>query len=150
MGGHRSVSPVTNFGIALLRARREAFARRLDVMAAAERWQLVEEARQEERWPNAAWVKSHRAEKMPDLTAAQYKTLAQSVKRRPGTQVYALIHIIHGNEGLAFIDPERRVLVWFNLDEARNFSCFYLEESVDAFLEQKGDFYWRLPDTELE
>jgi hypothetical protein len=49
-----------------------------------------------------------------------------------------------------FIDPERRLLVWFNLDDARNFSCFYLEESVDTFLEQKGDFYWRLPDTELE
>jgi len=144
------VGPVTNFGMALLRARREAFATRLNVMATVERWQLVEDARHEELWPDAGWVERHRAEKMPDLTAAQYKALAQAVKRRPGTQVYAYVHLIHGNEGLAFIDPERRLLVWFNLDVNRNFSCFYFEESVDAFLEQKGDFYWRLPDTELE
>jgi hypothetical protein len=144
------VSPVTNFGMTLLRARREAFAARLDAMAAAERWQLVEDARPEELWPDAAWVERHRAEKMPDLRVAQYKALAQSVKRRPGTQVYAFIHLIHGNEGLAFIDPERRLLVWFNLDVNRNLSCLYLEESVDAFLELKGDLYWRLPDTELE
>lgn len=143
------MSPQTNFGFALSVARREAFARRLAEMATEDRWALVDAARQEDRWPNRAWIESHRAEKMPDLTLGQYVALAQSVKRRPGTQVYALIHIIHGNEGLAFIDPEHRLLVWFSLDAHRNFSCFYLEETLDVFLEQKGDFYWRLPDTEL-
>lgn len=118
-------------------------------MTVKERWALVDAARQEDRWPNRRWIESHRAEKMPDLTLGRYVALAQSVKRRPGTQVYALIHIIHGNEGLAFIDPERRLLVWFSLDAHRNFSCFYLEETLDVFLEQKGDLYWRLPDTEL-
>ncbi len=143
------MSPPTNFAIALARAARDALARRLEQMSAEERCQLVEAARQEARWPSRQWVESHRAEKMPDLTRAQYVALAQSVKRRPGTHVYALVHIVHGNEGLAFIDPNLRVLVWFNLDDNCNLSCLYLEESVDAFLEQKGDMYWRLPDTEL-
>ena len=143
------MSAPTNFGIAFLRAKREAFARRLDEMTPDERWRLVDEARHEERWPYRKWVEDHRAEHMPDLTDSQYTALARSVKRRPGSHVYALIHVIHTNEGLAFIDPERRLLVWFNLEAHRNFSCFYLEESVDAFLGQKGEFYWRLPDTEL-
>lgn len=143
------MSPPTNFGMALLVARRDAFGRRLAEMTAEERWALVDLARQEDRWPNRGWIESHRAEKMPDLNLGQYVALAQSVKRRPGTQVHALIHIIHGNEGLAFIEPERRILVWFSLDAHRNFSCFYLEETLDVFLEQKGDLYWRLPETEL-
>ena len=143
------MSPATDFGITLVRARREAFARRLDAMTPEERWQLVEQARLEDRWPGSSWIESHRAEKMPDLTPAQYTALARSVKRSPGTEVHAYVHIVHGNEGVAFIDRRRQLLVWFNLETQRNLSCFYLEESVDAFLEQKGDLYWRLPDTEL-
>lgn len=118
-------------------------------MSPGERWHLVDAARKEEGWPSQWWIESHRAEKMPDLTPDQYVALAQSIKRRPGTHVYAFVHIVHGNEGLAFIDPQRRILVWFNLDESRNFSCFYLEETLENFLKQKGDLYWRLPETEL-
>lgn len=143
------MSRQTDLGAALVLARREAFARRLDDMSPEERWELVDAARKEMRWPNPRWVESHRSEKMPDLTVTQYQALAQAIKRRPGTHVYAFIHIVHGNEGLAFIDPERRLLVWFSLDDHVNMSCFYLEETLEAFLDQKGDLYWRLPDTEL-
>jgi hypothetical protein len=143
------VSPPTNFAIALASAKRDALKRRLEEMTAKERWEFVDSARQQNRWPSTGWLERHRAEKMPDLTRGQYRSLAQSVKRRPGTLVYALVHLVHGNEGLAFIDRDRRILVWFNLETQRNLSCLYLEETVDAFLEQKGDFYWRLPDTEL-
>src|SRR5262245_7970150 len=99
-------------------------------MPGNERRALIDAARKEDRWPNRGWLESHRAEKMPDLTTPQYVALAQSVKQRPGTHVYALIHIVHGNEGLAFIDPARRLLVWFSLDDHVNLSCFYLEETV--------------------
>jgi hypothetical protein len=143
------VARPTNFGLAFAEARRRTFASRLEAMGTQERWDLVDSARKEESWPDSAWLESHCAEKMPDLTPTQYVALTQSVKRRPGTQVYALIHSIHGNEGLAFIDPDRRVLVWFNLDDQVNLSCFYLEETLDAFLRPKGDLYWRLADTEL-
>ena len=143
------MSRQTNLGMALALARRDAFARRLEAMTSAERWDLVDAARKEVRWPNPGWIESHRSEKMPDLTTSQYQALAQSIKRRPGIHVYAFVHVIHGNEGLAFIDPERRLLVWYSLDDQVNMSCFYLEETVEAFLAQKGDLYWRLPDTEL-
>lgn len=118
-------------------------------MSGDDRRALVDAARKEDRWPNRGWLESHRAEKMPDLTTPQYVALAQGVKQRPGTHVYALIHIVHGNEALAFIDPDRRLLVWFSLDDRVNLSCFYLEETLEVFIQQKGDLYWRLPDTEL-
>jgi len=143
------VSPQTNFGMALARARREAFARELEAMTPRDRWSLVDQARHDDRWPNPGWIARHCGEKMPDLTSSQYVALAQAIKRRPGTHVYAFIHSSHGNSGFAFIDPERRVLVWYSLDDHLNLSCFYLEETVEAFLRPKGDLYWRLPDSEL-
>lgn len=139
----------TNFGLALVRARRTAFAHELEAMSAQERWDLVDRARHEARWPDRDWIASHCAEKMPDLTPSQYVALAQAVKRQPGTNVYAYVHSVHGNAGFAFIDPQRRILVWFSLDHERNLSCFYLDETLEAFLRLKGDLYWRLADTEL-
>jgi hypothetical protein len=135
--------------MALVRARREAFALELEAMSPQERWKLVDIARHDDRWPDPGWLARHCSEKMPDLTSGQYLALAQSIKRRPGTQIYAFIHSSHGNAGLAFVDPDRRILVWYSVDDRVNLSCFYLEETVEAFLRPKGDLYWRLPDTEL-
>lgn len=113
------------------------------------RWLLVEAARQETRWPSPSWLKGHAAEHSPDRTASQYAGWAQAIKRRPGTQVYALVHPVHGNDAIAFIDPQDRVLVWFSLEENVNLSCFYIDLPVVDYLVQQGDAYWRLPDTEL-
>jgi hypothetical protein len=60
-----------------------------------------------------------------------------------------MIHPFYGTEGLAFIDPLERSLVWFDLRAHHNVSCFDLDESVPAFLARMGDLYWRLPDTEV-
>jgi hypothetical protein len=143
------VSQTTDFAQQLLTARCEALKQRLDALTPEDRWALVDAARSENRWPSDQWLRDHAAEHSPERTPEQYRAWAQAIKRRPGTQVYALIHIIHGNEALAFIDPRERSLVWFDLDSDRNLSCFYIEETFAIFLAHKGTLYWRLPDVEL-
>lgn len=143
------MSPPGDLASALLAARRKAYAERLEGMNPEDRWNLVDRARAETKWPNQAWLQDHAMRKGAGRTVAQYREWTQAIKRRPGTLVYAIIHVVHGNEGLAFIDPRERSLVWYHLEWAANLSCLYIEESLDDFIASKGELYWRLPDTEL-
>ncbi len=139
---------IGSLGQALLVAKRKILRERLDAMTTEERRDLVDAARQESRWPPPPWLARHVADHSPERTPHQYAEWAQQIKRRPGTQVYALIHPIHANEALAFIDPTDRVLVWFDLESNLNLSCFYMDEPLQEFLQRQGASYWRLEDTE--
>jgi len=143
------VAGQTELGIMLVAAQRAAFAARLGAMTPQEQRDLVDAARRETGWPPGAWLREHARVHGHGRSPEQYAAWAQNIKNRSGTQVYAMIHASRPNEGLAFINPAERSLVWFQLSEHRNFSCFYLDETVDAFVAQKGDLYWRLGDTEL-
>lgn len=113
------------------------------------RWALIDLARQQTTWPSISWLRLHVAEHASGRNETQYIAWAQSIKRRPGTQVYALVHPLHGTEALAFIDPKERVLVWFDLERNANLSCFYLDLPLPDYLAERSDTQWRLPDTEL-
>ena len=145
----------TEIAIALRIAKRDAFKRRLDGMTPADRRVMVEQARREDRWPDDAWLRRHARKMLPPRTPGQYVTWGQLVKRRPRTHVYAFIHLAgpggtgDGHEGLAFIDPTERTLVWFDLETDRNVSIFDLDEPEADFITRKGNMYWRLEDTEL-
>jgi hypothetical protein len=136
----------------LTAALRQSLAARLEAMTPGDRRALVDAAREESRWlgePDRSWLHTHARKHGHDRTDEQYRAWGQAIKKRPGTQVYAMIHPIHGTTGLAFIEPTQRVLVWYDLDQGVNRSCFYLDETVEGFLANKGDLYWRLPETEL-
>lgn len=139
----------SDFSAKLAQALLETFAGRLAAMTQEERRNLVDSARRETRWPSRAWLEQHARTHGLGRTPEQYAAWAQTVKVRLTSRVYAMIHVVHGTEALAFIDPVRRELVWFGLEDQVNLSCFALEVTADAFVARTHGLYLRLMDTEL-
>lgn len=124
------------------------FRNELKKLGADGRRSLVQEARLSGDWPGGGYVNRHQMKHAPSLTPDEYQAWAQSVKNRPGVEVYAYIHGIHLARGLAFVDHDENTIVWFSLDENQNVSAFHPDEGTRAFLANKPE-YERLKETEL-
>jgi hypothetical protein len=143
------VADQSALAIKLGEAVRSAFADRLAAMTPQERFDLADRARRDRRWRPPDWLQTHALKHGHGRTPRQYEEWAQLIKNRSRTQVYAMVHPLYRTEGLAFIDPIKRSLVWYDLSGGYNVSCFDLDETIQHFLAKKGIWYWRLPDAEL-
>src|SRR5206468_828591 len=117
-------------------AKRSALVARIRGMPPDERRQLVGEARAEDRWRSKFALAEH-GRKHLGIAPKQYQAWVQNQKKR-GALIYAMILTTPVHDGFAFIDPEKRTLVWFDLEDHRNVSGVYLDETIESFLAEKG------------
>ncbi len=137
-------------GLALLRTKKVNFAGRLAAMTEMERRAFVERARQESRWPPQPWwLPTHVTKHGNGRSIPEFCRWVQEVKSRSGVQVFAFVHPIHANEGIAFHDPADNLLVWVNTEDACNVSIVEVDEILKHQLTSEDGQYWRLPDTEI-
>ena len=82
--------------------------------------------------------------------ATQYKQWAYDIKNGAGVQVYAYIHPVYGNRGVAFVDTEADAAVQVDCDARLNMDCITPPNGVQRWIADKVAIrtYWRLRDTE--
>src|SRR4051794_21254265 len=96
-----SGSPRTGMGLAIVRPLVESFRKDLDGLAEAGRAGLVERARSSVAWPSGTWLAGHWTKHGAGLRDERdYADWAQAVKSRPGTEVWAMIHMSSRHRGL--------------------------------------------------
>jgi hypothetical protein len=126
-------------------------------MTSPKRDALIETARRSARWPDDDWVRRHADDHMPArMSPRQYRDLTQAVKKRPHTIVRAFINDAYsGGTGdlarsLAFIDPDKRMMVWVDVATMNNVTCMYLTTTAEQFLTEKGTRYWEVHQAAVE
>lgn len=110
----------------------------------------MDAARRNEDWPDQAYLISHARKWGVGRQADAYAQWAYDTKNRPGTRVYAYIHPVKGNRGLAFVDLDQDVVVQFDCDQNLNFDCLQPSQGTRPWVADKeaSRAMWRLKDTE--
>ena len=113
---------------------------------------FVDAARRNEDWPEPAdgYLASHASKWGRGRRPDQYAQWAYELENCPGVQVYAYIHPVHGNRGLAFVDLEQDAIVQFDCERNLNFDCITPPNGARRWVADKEAMgaYWRLKDTE--
>lgn len=134
-----------------LEALASAFADDLEALGPEGRMELVNAARRAASWPSDEYLAGHARKWGAGRRPEQYAEWAQLIKRRAGVEVYAYIHPVHQNRGLAFVDHREGAVVNFDLDKQLNFDCFVPARPTRLWLadQVRRGLYRRLRDTEL-
>jgi hypothetical protein len=134
-----------------LEALASAFAEELEGLGAEGRMELVNAARRAGGWPSKEYLAGHAKKWGEGRRPEQYADWAQTVKKRAGIEVYAYIHPVQRNRGLAFVDHREGVVVNYDLDQQMNFDCFVPARPTRLWIADKlaSKLYRRIRDTEL-
>jgi hypothetical protein len=122
----------------------------LDKLTPEARADFVDAARRNEDWPDKAFLVSHANKWGEGKRADAYADWAYLIKNRPGVRVYAYIHPVHLNRGLAFVDMDEGWIVQFDADLNQNFECFRPPKGIRPWVADKEALgtHWRLKETE--
>jgi hypothetical protein len=128
------------------------FKRHLEGLGSEGRVDFVDAARRNEDWPEPQeqYLAGHARKWGRGKRPSDYAQLAYDIKNRPGTQVFAYIHPVKRNRGVAFVDLGADLIVLFDADLARNFDLFSPSSGARRWLKDKttAGTHWRLRDTE--
>ncbi len=135
-----------------LRRSVEAYRAYLAGLGPEGRVDFVDAARRSEDWPipTERYLAGHAVKWGRGKTGSQYGQWAYDIKNRAGVHVYAYIHPIHGNRGIAFVDLEQDAIVQFDCDVNQNFDCLTPPSGARRWIADKRALgtHWRLRDTE--
>lgn len=111
---------------------------------------FVDIARRIEEWPGEGFVASHARKWGVGRRPAEYLQWAFDIKNGAGVHVYAYIHPVHGNRGLAFVDLHWDAIVQVDYDSQLNMDCLTPPNGAQRWLTDKVALgtHWRLQDTE--
>ncbi len=135
-----------------LQTRCDDYRRDLDALGAQGRLDFVDIGRRCEDWPQPAdrYLAGHATKWGRGRKAGPYAQWAYDIKNAPGVHVYAYIHPVHRNRGLAFLDPAHDVVVLFDCEASLNRDCFTPSSGARQWVADKTatGTHWRLRDTE--
>lgn len=124
----------------------------LDRLGQEGRTDFVDAARRNEDWPlpQDRYLAGHARKWGHGLRGPDYAQLAYDTKNAPGIQVFAYIHPVWRNRGLAFVDLDADVVVLVDVDENLNRDLFRPVNGARRWLADKtaSGTHWRLRDTE--
>jgi hypothetical protein len=132
------------------KARVRAYQAHLNRVGPAGRQDFVDAARRSEDWPPRGYLAAHAGKWGRGLLGPQYAQLAYDIKNAAGVHVYAYIHPIWHNRGLAFVDLERDSIVLFDCAETLNRDLFSPPNGAARWIRNHVHMgtHWRLRDTE--
>ncbi len=138
--------PLTNE----LRHAIHAYRDELVGLGANGRLDFVDIARRVEDWPDVGFLAAHARKWGVGRQSAPYSQWAYDIKNGPGVHVYAYVHPVHGNRGIAFVDLEQDAVVQVDVDRLLNMDCLTPPNGAQRWVADKVAIgsYWRLSDTE--
>ncbi len=129
-----------------------AYQAELNRLGPMGRLDFVSAARRGEDWPQPTepYLASHARKWLPGLKGPQYAQRAYDLKNSPGVHIYAYIHPVHRNRGLAFVDLTQDAIVLFDCDKSLNYDLFSPPNGAKRWLRDHAvtGTHWRLKDTE--
>jgi hypothetical protein len=130
----------------------KAYRAWLEELGADGRGDFVDAARRSEDWPRpqTAYLASHAQKWGRGRKGAEYAQWAYDIKNAAGVHVYAYIHPVYGNRGLAFVDHAQGAVVLYDCDVPQNRDLFSPPAGFTRWLKDhtEAGTHWRLRDTE--
>lgn len=124
----------------------------LQAQGADGRLDFVDAARRSEDWPSPSeWYLAGHAQKWGrGRRGSGYAQWAYDIKNAAGTQIYAYIHAVYGNRGLAFVDHVQDVIVQYDCQERLNMDLWSPPAGTTRWVTDRtqSGTHWRLRDTE--